>query len=84
VGEDVGSSSFSSDETIHIHKDTGTGGNICAKIVFFLLLGALAVMVGLIVTEYRGSSDGKYPFSMRNVRIFSYLGANLEQLNRYS
>lgn len=61
--EDVGSSTFSSDETIHVHKDTGTGGNICAKVVFFLLLGALAVMVGLILTEYRGSSDGKYCFS---------------------
>jgi hypothetical protein len=58
----------------------GTGGNICAKIVFFLLLGALAVMVGLIVTEYRGSSDGKYPFSMSNFSIFSYLRANCEQL----
>jgi hypothetical protein len=63
--EDVGSSTFSSDETIHIHKDTGTGGNICAKVVFFLLLGALAVMVGLILTEYRGSSDGKYCLSMQ-------------------
>jgi hypothetical protein len=80
VGEDVGSSSCSSDETIHIYKDTGTGGNICAKIVFFLLLGALAVMVGLIVTEYRGSSDGKYSFSMSNFSIFIYLGANWEQL----
>jgi hypothetical protein len=62
--EDVGSSSFSSDETIHIHKDMGTGGNICAKVVFFLLLGALAVMVGLILTEYRGSSDGKCSLSI--------------------
>ncbi|KDR14347.1 Aspartyl/asparaginyl beta-hydroxylase [Zootermopsis nevadensis] len=59
--EDVGSSTFSSDETIHVHKDTGTGGNICAKVVFFLLLGALAVMVGLILTEYRGSSDVDTP-----------------------
>jgi hypothetical protein len=64
VSEDVGSSVFSSDETIHVHKDAGTGGNVCAKMVFFLLLGALVVMVGLIVTEYRGSSDGKYPFSI--------------------
>jgi hypothetical protein len=66
----VGSTSCSSEETIHIHKDAGTGGNICAKIVFFLLLGALVVMVGLIVTEYRGSGDGKYPFSIRKVKIF--------------
>ncbi|XP_069678126.1 aspartyl/asparaginyl beta-hydroxylase isoform X6 [Periplaneta americana] len=55
------SSNFSSDENIHVHKDAGTGGNICAKIVFFMLLGALAVMVGLILTEYRGSSDVDTP-----------------------
>jgi hypothetical protein len=73
VSEDVGSSSFSSDETIHIDKDAGTGGNICAKIVFFLLLGVLLVMVGLIVTEYRGSSDGKYPSDMRSFDTSIYL-----------
>lgn len=46
-----------SDEIIHIQKDSRLGGNICAKIVFFCLLGALGVMIGLIITEYRGSND---------------------------
>lgn len=48
----------SPDEQIHVYKESRLGGNICAKIVFFLLLGTLTVMVGLIITEYRGSSEG--------------------------
>ncbi|KAG8291742.1 hypothetical protein J6590_053601 [Homalodisca vitripennis] len=46
-----------SDEVIHIHKESILGGNICSKIVFFGLLGALGVMVGLIIIEYHGTSD---------------------------
>ncbi|XP_049861571.1 transcriptional regulator ATRX isoform X8 [Schistocerca gregaria] len=49
--------SFSSDEQLHVHKDASTGGNICAKILFFLLSSVLLVMIGLVVFEYRGSAD---------------------------
>lgn len=47
----------SDDVNIHVHKEDGTGGGICAKIVFFLLFSALAVLIGLIITEHRGSTD---------------------------
>uniref|UniRef100_A0A1B6D2B4 Uncharacterized protein n=1 Tax=Clastoptera arizonana TaxID=38151 RepID=A0A1B6D2B4_9HEMI len=46
-----------SEEVIHIQKDQILGGNACAKIIFFCLLGVLGVMVGLIITEYRGSGE---------------------------
>ncbi|XP_025829421.1 aspartyl/asparaginyl beta-hydroxylase [Agrilus planipennis] len=39
----------------NVHKDSG--GGFCAKIVFFILLTALAVLIGLIITEHRGLSD---------------------------
>ena len=58
VSEDI-PTPFSADETFHVHKDGGTGGNFLAKIVFFVLMAALVVMVGLVITEYRGSTDGK-------------------------
>ncbi|XP_044257541.1 aspartyl/asparaginyl beta-hydroxylase isoform X3 [Tribolium madens] len=45
------------DLNIHIHKEDGTGGGICAKIIFFLLFSALAVLIGLIITEHRGLTD---------------------------
>ncbi|KAL3290048.1 hypothetical protein HHI36_023419 [Cryptolaemus montrouzieri] len=45
------------DVNIHVHKDEGTGGGICAKIVFFILFSALIVLIGLIITEHRGLTD---------------------------
>lgn len=48
-----------SDEVIHIHKESKLGGNICSKIVFFCLLGALGFMISLIIIEYHGTNDGK-------------------------
>lgn len=48
------------DQNIHVHKERSTGGGICAKFVFFVLLGALAVIIGLIITEHRGLTDRKY------------------------
>lgn len=45
------------DLQMHVHKDHGTGGHWCAKIVFFLLLAILAGLVGLIIMENRGQSD---------------------------
>lgn len=59
VSEDI-PTLFSAEETFHVHKDGGgTGGNFLAKIVFFVLMAALVVMIGLVITEYRGSTDGK-------------------------
>jgi hypothetical protein len=45
---------------IHVYKENKLGGNVCAKVVFFGLLGALGLMVGLIIFEYHGTSDGKF------------------------
>ncbi|CAH1378327.1 unnamed protein product [Tenebrio molitor] len=45
------------DLNIHVHKEDGTGGGICAKIIFFLLFSALAILIGLIITEHRGLTD---------------------------
>lgn len=45
------------DVQMHIHKEHGTGGHWCAKVVFFLLLAILAGLVGLIILENRGQSD---------------------------
>lgn len=47
------------DQNIHVHKEGGTGGGICAKLVFFILFSALTVLIGLIITEHRGLTDGK-------------------------
>lgn len=55
--EDLGTAN--PEEVIHVQKDALLGGNICAKIVFFCLLGAIGVMVGLIIIEYRGTTDSK-------------------------
>ena len=53
------SSNQNEDITIHVHKEDGTGGGICAKIIFFILFTALAVLIGLIITEHRGLTDCK-------------------------
>ncbi|XP_066259033.1 aspartyl/asparaginyl beta-hydroxylase isoform X2 [Euwallacea similis] len=45
------------DLNIHVHKEEGTGGNICAKIVFFFLFSALIVLVGLIIKENQGLNE---------------------------
>lgn len=52
-------SSTNDDINIHVHKEGGTGGGICAKLIFFVLLTALAVVIGLIITEHRGLTDCK-------------------------
>ncbi|CAH0562591.1 unnamed protein product [Brassicogethes aeneus] len=49
--------SLNDDVNIHVHKEDGTGGNICSKIIFILLSSALIVLIGLIITEYRGLTD---------------------------
>ncbi|KAK9505817.1 hypothetical protein O3M35_009795 [Rhynocoris fuscipes] len=45
------------DEVLHIQKEAGLGGNICTKVIFFLLLAAIGITVGLILVEYHGSTD---------------------------
>lgn len=52
---------ISDDLNIHVEKEVVTGGGVCAKIVFFLLLTALAVLIGLIITEHRELTDCKFP-----------------------
>lgn len=52
--------SSNDDVNIHVHKEGGTGGGICAKLVFFVLLSALVVVIGMIITQYRGFTDGKF------------------------
>lgn len=47
------------DINIHVEKEAATGGGICAKIVFFFLLAALAVLIGLIVVEQKELTDCK-------------------------
>ena len=46
--------------TMHIEKEVSTGGHWCAKIFFFILMAALIGVIGLIIFEYRGETDGKF------------------------
>lgn len=45
------------DLNIHIHKEATTGGGLCAKLVFFVLLTLLSTLIGLLITEHRGLTD---------------------------
>lgn len=44
--------------TIHVHKEEGTGGHWCARIIFFALFTVLIGLIGVIIFEYRGTTDG--------------------------
>ena len=44
---------------IHIHKESSTGGHWCARIIFFTLSAILVGLIGIIIFEYRGATDGK-------------------------
>lgn len=44
---------------IHLHKEEGTGGHWCAKILFFAVLAALTGAICLIIIEHQGESDGE-------------------------
>lgn len=61
------------DVNIHVHKEGGTGGGICAKLVFFVLLSALAVLVGLIYTEHRGLTDRRSLVFLIKLEILIFL-----------
>lgn len=45
---------------IHVHHDGGTGGGICAKIIFFILFAILITLFGLIINEHRELSERKH------------------------
>ncbi|XP_053674416.1 uncharacterized protein LOC128724720 [Anopheles nili] len=51
------------DVQMHIHSDHGTGGNWCAKVVFFILLAGLGALIGLILIENQGLSNEDTPLS---------------------
>ncbi|SPP73957.1 blast:Aspartyl/asparaginyl beta-hydroxylase [Drosophila guanche] len=51
------------DVHLHVHHDHGTGGNWCAKIIFFSLMAVLLGLVGLIILENRGLEDMDTPLS---------------------
>lgn len=48
---------------MHSHKDVGTGGNMCTKIIFYTLLGTLLVMIGIILLDQRGLTDCEQQFN---------------------
>ncbi|XP_034652936.1 aspartyl/asparaginyl beta-hydroxylase isoform X5 [Drosophila subobscura] len=51
------------DVHLHVHHEHGTGGNWCAKIIFFSLMAVLLGLVGLIILENRGLEDMDTPLS---------------------
>lgn len=58
--------------TIHIHKESSTGGHWCARIIFFTLSAILIGLIGIIIFEYRGATDGKI-LIICNIIIFHYI-----------
>lgn len=42
-----------------MHKEGGTGGHWCARIIFFSLLAILVGLIGIILIEHRGAADGE-------------------------
>ncbi|KAI8128539.1 Aspartyl/asparaginyl beta-hydroxylase [Lucilia cuprina] len=53
----------SDDMHLHIHEEHGTGGNWCAKTIFFSLMLLLLSVVCIIIMENRGISDVDTPLS---------------------
>ncbi|XP_026841317.1 aspartyl/asparaginyl beta-hydroxylase isoform X2 [Drosophila persimilis] len=51
------------DVHLHVHHEHDTGGNWCAKIIFFSLMAVLLGLVGLIILENRGLEDMDTPLS---------------------
>ncbi|XP_050314823.1 aspartyl/asparaginyl beta-hydroxylase isoform X2 [Anthonomus grandis grandis] len=58
------------DINIHVHKDGGTGGNICSKIVFFFLFSTLILLIGLIIKENQGLNEQSIEEESRFSQIF--------------
>ncbi|KAK2583081.1 hypothetical protein KPH14_009112 [Odynerus spinipes] len=49
--------------TIHIYKESSTGGHWCARIIFFILLAVLVALTGIIIFEHRGTTDVDTPLA---------------------
>lgn len=64
--------------TLHVHKEGGTGGHWCAKVIFFALLAALVGILGIILIEHRGTTDGT-PSSIIIILVYE----NCFNLNNY-
>lgn len=39
---------------IHIYEEPETGGNLCAKLMFFTLFSSLIVLIALVAINYQG------------------------------
>lgn len=47
--------------TIHIYKESTTGGHWCARIIFFVILTMLVGLIGIVIFEHRGTTDISTP-----------------------
>ncbi|XP_020720769.2 myb-like protein X isoform X4 [Bombus terrestris] len=47
--------------TIHIYKESTTGGHWCARIIFFTVLTMLVGLIGVVIIEHRGTTDISTP-----------------------
>ncbi|XP_017763453.1 PREDICTED: myb-like protein X [Eufriesea mexicana] len=47
--------------TIHIYKESSTGGHWCARIIFFVVLTMLVGLIGVVIIEHRGTTDISTP-----------------------
>lgn len=56
---------------MHVEDDHDHGVGWCAKIVFFILMAVLAGLIGLIVFENQGASDGELEFVIAIVLEFN-------------
>ncbi|XP_053986347.1 glutamic acid-rich protein isoform X2 [Hylaeus volcanicus] len=53
--------SLTDNVTIHVYKESITGGHWCARIVFFAILAVLVGLIGVIILEHRGTTDISTP-----------------------
>lgn len=72
------------DLNIHVHKEGGTGGNVCSKIVFFFLFSALIVLVGLIIKENQGLNERKSKKTTRPNSISTVIALTVENIESES
>jgi hypothetical protein len=45
---------------IHIYEEPETGGNLCAKLMFFTLFSSLIVLIALVAINYQGDFQSMY------------------------
>ncbi|XP_017149689.1 aspartyl/asparaginyl beta-hydroxylase isoform X12 [Drosophila miranda] len=68
------------DVHLHVHHEHDTGGNWCAKIIFFSLMAVLLGLVGLIILENRGLEDMDTPLS--ESRFSNYFNGLVDEHRR--